>query len=518
MKLFQKIRTRKNITNKNKNIKRRTLRRGGMVEEDLSLLDNGSSQVTLAPDYEKVVHGEKYSFLPDRHTSKVASGGFGSVHKTISPQGTHYATKIIRVGEELTKYMKKQRETELNLRKDPYVLYDELLKIREERLAYKIASIENEVNILQKLSSFCGQYVLCFVGLFKKETPLEYYLITEGLFNYVTLFDYIFENIEYIESIQSIRDFMDEPRRKKHPVSIAGSQLFNQDKDKHTPPLLSMYFIELVSNLCNGLHLLHQMGIAHRDIKPENIMIFPETRQIKYIDFGISCDSSSTFDVFCKRKLVGTLNTIDPYLNKISKDSMNHAIAVNADLWSLGIVIFFCVAQNYPYQFLDADVNHRDFNELTRIYTNENSSSIWNQRNVLTIFEIVKQHHRKSEELNKQTHLPDHKRYSSALLEELLSPDRSKRTLHIAQEAKPSKKSMKKAAALELTDVPIVSGPEEAIAQATDQATLYVVAKKSKKSKRKTKKNPLTPIAEDKFSPPEDEAALLGKEFVERIR
>jgi serine/threonine protein kinase len=428
MKVFEKIITRKNTTKRNKKIKRRTIRRGGMVEESALSLEFRPPK--LAPDYENVVYGEKYSFLPDRHKSKVAEGGFGSVHKTISPQGTHYATKIIRVGKELTKYMKKkEREYELKLNKDPYELYDELLKIREERLAYKIASIENEVSILQKLSSFCGQYVLCFVGLFKKEDPLEYYLITEGLFNYVTLFNYTLENVEYIESIQSIRDFMDEPQRKKLALSIAGSQLFNQDKDKHTPPLLSMHFIELVSNLCNGLHLLHDLGIAHRDIKPENIMIFPETRQIKYIDFGISCDSSSTFDVFCKRKLVGTLNTIDPYLNKISYDSMNHAMSINADLWSLGIVIFFCVAQNYPYQLLDTLVDHRDFNELIRLYTNENSSSIWNQRNVLTIFEIVKQHHRKSEELNKQTHLADNKRYSSALLEELLSGNRSKRTL-----------------------------------------------------------------------------------------
>jgi hypothetical protein len=184
----------------------------------------------------------------------------------------------------------------------------------------------------------------------------------------------------------------------------------------------------------------------------------------------------------------------------------------------------FKKATNCPYCLIN-------FKELIRIYTNEKHSSIWNQENVLTIFEIVKQHHRKCQDLNKQTHLPDHKRYSSALLEELLSPDRSKRSLHIAQQSKPSKKSMKKAAALELKDVPIVSGPEEAIAQAEAQAkataggttqstahsTIQATAKstvhgaiqqaitklqekakpKTKKSKRKTKKNHLKPIAEN---------------------
>lgn len=40
--------------------------------------------------------------------------------------------------------------------------------------------------------------------------------------------------------------------------------------------------------LCEAIAYLHRHSIVHRDIKPENILINPQTKRIKLVDFGIS--------------------------------------------------------------------------------------------------------------------------------------------------------------------------------------------------------------------------------------
>ncbi|NES07525.1 MAG: protein kinase [Okeania sp. SIO2F4] len=46
--------------------------------------------------------------------------------------------------------------------------------------------------------------------------------------------------------------------------------------------------LEISLQLADILHYLHQNCIIHKDIKPANILIHPETKQVKLIDFSIS--------------------------------------------------------------------------------------------------------------------------------------------------------------------------------------------------------------------------------------
>ena len=91
----------KRITKKNKkklrktigNTIRNTIGRGGMVEEE-------EEEITEFPE-------DKFRFdQGSRSRSMVGSGGFGTVHKTFSPGGTNYATKIIRGGEEIEEFIR----------------------------------------------------------------------------------------------------------------------------------------------------------------------------------------------------------------------------------------------------------------------------------------------------------------------------------------------------------------------------------------------------------------------------
>ncbi|MGF2010755.1 serine/threonine protein kinase, partial [Nostoc sp. DedVER01b] len=47
-------------------------------------------------------------------------------------------------------------------------------------------------------------------------------------------------------------------------------------------------FLQIAIALCNTLDILYRHRIIHKDIKPANILINPETKQVKLIDFSIA--------------------------------------------------------------------------------------------------------------------------------------------------------------------------------------------------------------------------------------
>lgn len=106
-------------------------------------------------------------------------------------------------------------------------------------------------------------------------------------------------------------------------------------------------FCKIVTNMCNGLKLIHSLNIAHNDIKPENIMVNNQGN-IKYIDFGGSC-----FNNECNNMLTFTPEYIDPNVYFIISSTfkffskLNLKTAQQGDLWSLGIVIYFFMIKKY---------------------------------------------------------------------------------------------------------------------------------------------------------------------------
>jgi len=61
---------------------------------------------------------------------------------------------------------------------------------------------------------------------------------------------------------------------------------------------------EIIVELLFGLDSIHDRHILHLDIKPNNIWVFPDSKKIKYYDFGISCVMNEGGT--CSRRLVGT--------------------------------------------------------------------------------------------------------------------------------------------------------------------------------------------------------------------
>ena len=77
----------------------------------------------------------------------------------------------------------------------------------------------------------------------------------------------------------------------------------------HRPAAPLQRKLQIIDQLCAGLHYAHRMGVVHRDIKPANIMIDTEGT-VKILDFGIARVGPSTTTLM--GMVVGTPNYMAP--------------------------------------------------------------------------------------------------------------------------------------------------------------------------------------------------------------
>ncbi len=106
-------------------------------------------------------------------------------------------------------------------------------------------------------------------------------------------------------------------------------------------------FLEIVIALCNTLDILYRARIIHKDIKPSNILINPETKQIKLIDFSIaSLLPRETQTLMNPNVLEGTLAYISPE----QTGRMNRGIDYRTDFYSLGVTFYELLTGELPFQ------------------------------------------------------------------------------------------------------------------------------------------------------------------------
>lgn len=115
-------------------------------------------------------------------------------------------------------------------------------------------------------------------------------------------------------------------------------------------PLTPEQFFPIALQLATTLHQLHQQRVIHKDIKPANILIHPETRQIKLIDFAISTLlPRETQPIQSLNTLEGTL----AYLSPEQTGRMNRGIDYRSDFYSLGVTSFELLTGQRPFQSHD---------------------------------------------------------------------------------------------------------------------------------------------------------------------
>ncbi|MBD2595677.1 AAA family ATPase [Nostoc spongiaeforme FACHB-130] len=110
-------------------------------------------------------------------------------------------------------------------------------------------------------------------------------------------------------------------------------------------------FLVIAIALCDILDLLYHERIIHKDIKPSNILINPETKQIKLIDFSIaSLLPRETQTLVNPKVLEGTL----AYLSPEQTGRMNRGIDYRTDFYSLGVTFYELLTGELPFSSNDA--------------------------------------------------------------------------------------------------------------------------------------------------------------------
>ncbi|MGK7954731.1 MAG: AAA family ATPase, partial [Crocosphaera sp.] len=110
------------------------------------------------------------------------------------------------------------------------------------------------------------------------------------------------------------------------------------------------YFLQFAIKIVEGLAVIHDSNIIHKDINPSNIIIRPETKEIKLIDFGISTQLSLENTQKINPNLIeGTL----AYMSPEQTGRMNRKIDYHTDFYSLGITFYEMLTKQLP--FITAD-------------------------------------------------------------------------------------------------------------------------------------------------------------------
>ena len=211
---------------------------------------------------------------------------------------------------------------EKEIRKCNYgTIYSGLHKITDEKVAIKIISknslktninyltlINNEISILKLL------YHQNIIQLYEIiESSLHIYIITE-----------IFTGQDLFHLIQN----------KK----------FLSEKDS------KIIFTQIIK----ALYYIHKMKICHRNIKPENIII-TENKKVKIINFEyIFYYNSSSNIIF---DIIGNDIYTCPEMNK-----ENEYKGELCDVWSCGILLYFMVTGNLPFNEQNGNLNNENIN------------------------------------------------------------------------------------------------------------------------------------------------------------
>ncbi|MBE9069627.1 AAA family ATPase, partial [Leptolyngbya cf. ectocarpi LEGE 11479] len=110
--------------------------------------------------------------------------------------------------------------------------------------------------------------------------------------------------------------------------------------------LLLPEVLEIGVQLADILHGLGQQCVVHKDIKPANILIRPDSKQVKLIDFSIASRlPKENQEVQNPNVLEGTL----AYMAPEQTGRMNRGIDYRADFYGLGVTLYQLLSDRLPF-------------------------------------------------------------------------------------------------------------------------------------------------------------------------
>ncbi len=100
--------------------------------------------------------------------------------------------------------------------------------------------------------------------------------------------------------------------------------------------------IRYTTQICEGLHKAHDVGVVHRDVKPANIIIDPANRA-RLVDFGLATVAGEE-KLTRTGSTVGTVGYMSP--EQVSGGNVDH----RSDLFSVGVMLYEMITGHRPFQ------------------------------------------------------------------------------------------------------------------------------------------------------------------------
>jgi hypothetical protein len=106
-------------------------------------------------------------------------------------------------------------------------------------------------------------------------------------------------------------------------------------------PLLLSEKLDIVAQICRGLHYAHERHVVHRDIKPSNIRLLDDG-SVKIMDFGIA--KLANTNLTRSGMMVGTVHYMCP------EQIQGQSVDGRSDVFSVGVILFELLAGRRPFE------------------------------------------------------------------------------------------------------------------------------------------------------------------------
>ena len=103
--------------------------------------------------------------------------------------------------------------------------------------------------------------------------------------------------------------------------------------------------VRLLEKTARALHVAHDAGVIHRDIKPANIMITSGSEPV-ILDFGLARDIEGEDQTLTQ---TGDIFGTPAYMSPEQLLGKRASVDRRADVWSLGVTLFECLALRHPF-------------------------------------------------------------------------------------------------------------------------------------------------------------------------
>ncbi|KAJ3120317.1 hypothetical protein HK098_004690 [Nowakowskiella sp. JEL0407] len=147
--------------------------------------------------------------------------------------------------------------------------------------------------------------------------------------------------LQHVENVVTLEDYFEDDDFLWLLLECCGMDLYDAVTSNGGFP--TDVVKEVFSQICDGVHQCHELGIYHRDIKPENILI-STTFRIRLADFGLGCQEEFSTEYGC-----GSVRYMAPEcLNPQYASKMGYSTASN-DCWSLGVILINLLFGKNPW-------------------------------------------------------------------------------------------------------------------------------------------------------------------------